>query len=432
MTGILIAIFGLGLVIFIHELGHFFTGKLFKLKITEFFIGLPVGRSLWQFKRGETVYGVKLVLLGGYVKFPEFLDLQDLEIDYVAAVSPAKEAGLKQKDKILAINGKSVANFKDVLELTAAKPGETVKITVLRAGAELELKVKLGEKEGKGYLGVGPKASDKITIEDYPKTLEGQPFWRHSLIVASGPLMNILIALLLVFAVMKVGLKQPTNVVAQVVPKSPAAQVGIKANDRVVSIAGKKTTSWSQVMKTIQAHAGQKVTVKVRRDGKTLTFQVKLRQKPNKKGLLGIVTKLKRQSLSTVAALKEALNFMTTATVLIFQFLGKLVSAPSQVAGQLRSPIGVVQETAPIAQRDLLEYLITLAGISLAVGIFNVLPLPPLDGGRLALAAIEAVRRRPFTKETAIAINVIGLAILLTLMTYVIVADISRIAVNSG
>jgi regulator of sigma E protease len=244
--------------------------------------------------------------------------------------------------------------------------------------------------------------------------------------------MNILIALLLVFAVMKVGLKQPTNVVAQVVPKSPAAQVGIKANDRVVSIAGKKTSSWSQVMKTIQAHAGQKVTVKVRRDGKTLTFQVKLRQKPNKKGLLGIVTKLKRQSLSTVAALKEALNFMATATVLIFQFLGKLVSVPSQVAGQLRSPIGVVQETAPIAQRDLLEYLITLAGISLAVGIFNVLPLPPLDGGRLALAAIEAVRRRPFTKETAIAINVIGLAILLTLMTYVIVADISRIAVNSG
>lgn len=432
MTGIVIAIFGLSLVIFFHELGHFFTGKLFKLKITEFFIGLPVGRSLWQFKRGETVYGVKPILLGGYVKFPEFLDLENLEIDYVAPASPAKEAGLKRQDKILAINSKSVSNFKEVLDLTAAHPNKVIKIKLLRAGEELELEVKLAEKEGKGYLGVGPKASDKITIEDYPKTLEGQPFWCRSLIVASGPFMNIFIALLLVFSVLKVGLKQPTNVIAQVVPKSPAAQVGLKANDQILSIAGKKTNTWMQVMRTIKAHAGQRVTVKVRRDGQILTFKVKLRQKPNTKGLLGVITKLKRQPLSTRAAFKQALNFMTTATVLIFQFLGKLLSVPSQVAGQLRSPIGVVQETAPIAQRDLLEYLITLGGISLAVGIFNVLPLPPLDGGRLALAAIEAIRRRPFAKETALAINIIGLTILLTLMTYVIVADISRIAINSG
>lgn len=432
MIGIIIAIFGLGLVIFFHELGHFFTGKLFKLKITEFFIGLPVGRSLWQFKKGETVYGVKPILLGGYVKFPEFLDLEDVEIDYIAAGSPAKEAGLKRQDKILAIDGKAVSSFQEVLELISTCPNKVIKIKLLRSGRELAYEIKLEEKDSKGYLGVGPKASDKITIEDYPKTLEGQPFWRRSLIVASGPLMNIFIALLLVFTVMKVGLKQPTNVVAQVVPKSPAAKVGIKANDQILSIAHKKTASWRQVMQTIQAHAGQKIAVKVRRDGQILIFQVKLRQKPNRKGLLGVITKLKRKPLSTGAAFKAALNFMTTATGLIFQFLAKLITVPSQVAGQLRSPIGVVQETAPIAQRDLLEYLITLGGISLAVGIFNVLPLPPLDGGRLALAAIEGIRRKPFAKETAMAINIIGLTILITLMTYVIVADISRIAINSG
>jgi len=102
------------------------------------------------------------------------------------------------------------------------------------------------------------------------------------------------------------------------------------------------------------------------------------------------------------------------------------VTTPGEVLPFIRSPIGIVRETAPIAQRDVLDFLVTLAGISVAISIFNLIPIPPLDGGRLFISAIEGVLRRQISREAMLASNAIGISLLLLLMTYAIIGDILR------
>ncbi len=429
--GFIIAIFGLGLLIFVHECGHFFVGKLLRLKITEFFIGLPIGRPILQFTRGETTYGIKPVLFGGYIKFPEYLNLYEAVIDIVKPASPAERAGLRQGDLITAVDGAEVRDWLDVFNRLKALPGQTVTIAVRRGGQDLEFKTAVGEKDGVGWLGAGPAATDDIVIDELPRTMEGQKTWRKGLVIAAGPIMNILLAVALVTGAMMVGFQEPTTTIGRVVKGGPAEKAGIKPGDRIISLNGKNMPDWQTVTATIKRNAGRQIEVKVERGGRIYTFASRLRTKSTD-GLLGIVTRLARRPRGLIEAAKEGFSFIYQASALILAFMARLVTSPGEVVGQLRSPIGVVSETAPIAQRDMMAYVMTLAGISIAIGIFNFLPLPPLDGGRIFISAVEFLMRRPMAKESLAFLNAAGLSLLLVLMTYVIAADIFRLAAPGG
>lgn len=429
--GVFISILGLGLLIFVHEAGHFFAGKALKLKVTEFFIGLPIGKPLIKWTRGETTYGVKPVLFGGYVKFPEFLKLTEAEVETIAPGSPAEAAGLKKGDLITTINGRDAKDWVEMFDLLKAMRDEKFKLGIVRQEQALELDVTMGERNGGGWFGAGPAASDDLTIEELPRTMEGLRSWRKALIIAAGPVMNIVLAAVLITGALLIGFREPTTTIGQVVKGGPAAAVGLKAGDKITTINGRQITKWENVTVTIRRNAGRVIVIKVERDGRPLTFEPQLRSK-SPQGLLGIVTKLVRQPRGPVRAAKDGALFVYQASGTILGFMGKLVTQPSTVVKQLRSPIGVVQETAPIAQRDLLEYIITLAGISVAIGIFNFLPLPPLDGGRIFISALEFIIRRPMAKEAQAFINLAGLSLLLVLMTYVIAADLFRLAAPGG
>ncbi len=429
--GIIVAIFGLGLIIFVHELGHFLGGKLLKLKITEFFIGLPIGRSILKFKRGETEYGIKPVLFGGYVKFPEYLALNDPVIDHVAPDSPGMKAGLRKDDVIKEFGSQKIETWLDVYESVTRSAGRTVEIKLERDGAEETVNVKLDTRDDRGYLGVGPASSDDISIEDLPDTLEGQSLWRKIMVVAAGPVMNLALAIVLIAGAMMVGFSEPTTTIGRIIPDSPAQSADLKQGDRIVAIAGQKTGDWQSVIQTIKKNAGKKVVVKVERGGRQLSSSVELR-KESKEGLLGVSTKLERNPRGFTESIAGSATFTYQATQIILGLMYELVTSPGDVVGQLRSPIGVVQETAPIAQRDMTEYIITLAGISIAIGIFNFLPIPPLDGGRIFISGIEFITRRRIRKESLMFINAVGVSLLLVLMTYVIAADLFRIARPGG
>src|SRR3990172_7785641 len=196
--GLFISIFGLGLLILVHELGHFLVGKALKLKITVFFSGLPFGKSLVSVKRGETAYGVKPFLFGGYVKFPEFIGLYDPEVERVRPQSPAALAGLKKGDRVAALDGVKIENWLQVHDYIFSRPNQTVRLAVLRQGLEETLVVRLGERAGGGWLGAGPAATDDITIQDPPMTLGGQKIWRKALVIIAGPAMNIMLAAVLI------------------------------------------------------------------------------------------------------------------------------------------------------------------------------------------------------------------------------------------
>jgi regulator of sigma E protease len=425
--GLFVAILGLGLIIFVHELGHFISGKILKLKITEFFLGFPVGPPLVRVRRGETEYGVKPVLFGGYVKFPEYVSLNDTQVDAIAVDGPGDRAGIVEGDKILAIDGIKTNDWRQIFGAISNQPGRTVNILLLRNGEKITLPVELGDESDRGSIGLGPTATDEITIDDLPDTIDGQSLARKSLVVAAGPLMNIALAVVILTGALMIGFAEPTNIIGLVKSGSPAEKAGLKKGDTIVSIAGEDTPDWANVAQVIQDHTGERVKIEIRRDSSKIAVHAQLRHKQNE--ALGIGTKLVRNPRPPGEAVVESARFSYQATGLVLGVMGRLVTSPAKTVGQIRSPIGVVQETAPIAQHDFMQFMVTLAGISIAIGIFNFLPIPPLDGGRIAISAVEFVIRRPIPKESLLMVNAVGVLVLLGLMGYIVVADIFRIAV---
>lgn len=424
--GVLVAILGLGVLIAVHEFGHFIAGKLLGLKILEFVIGLPIGPKIASTKRGETTYGISAVLFGGYVKFAELLSITELKIEAVKSDSRAESAGLRCGDLITVIDGEPVKDWRDCYSKLTEKGDKPSLVTIVRAGKEEDLDLTLRDLEGAAI-----SRDKQVMYEDIPRTFEAQKTWKRGLIVFSGPAMNLMLAVILIFSVSMIGLPKPTTVLERIMPKSPAAVVGIKAGDKIAAINGKPVRDWFEITRNIRRYAGKKITVTVERGDKRLNFEPILRKK-SRQGLLGIATKVVRQPENPITAIKRGFYFIWEATLLIINFLGMLVTVPRKVLPFIRSPIGIVRETAPIAQHDILDYFTTLAGLSVAVGIFNLLPIPPLDGGRLFISGIEGVIRRPISREAMIVVNAVGFSLLLLLMTYAVIGDIFRKAVPGG
>ena len=419
MSGIVIAIAGLGLLIAIHEYGHFIAGKLFGVKVIEFVIGFPIGPKIASVKRGETTYGISAFLFGGYVKFAELLSILKLEAEEVTNNSPAAIAGFKRGDIITKVGDVEVDDWQVAYGLIYDSDTD-VTVRVLRNGIEEELSV-----DPEGFSGIAISKDKQVDISEIPRTFEAQDTWKRGAIIFAGPLMNLLLAVVLIFALGLVGFPETTTTLEQVMKDSPAAKAGIKAGDKIIEIDGKKVDSWEQITMAIQRNAGNEVEVVVERDGKLATVSPTLR-KESDKGLLGIETKIVRKPNGPVVAAKEGFTFIWRTTVLIGGFFQQLVTEPAKVLPFIRSPIGIVRETAPIAQRDILDFIVTLAGISVAISIFNLIPIPPLDGGRLFISAIEGVIRRPISREAMLASNAIGISLLLLLMTYAVIGDIIR------
>jgi len=424
--GITIAILGLSLLILVHEFGHFIVGKILGLKVIEFMLGLPLGPKIFGIKRGETTYGVSAVLFGGYVKFAELTSLIELKITDVISGSPAEAAGFLKGDLITEIDGSPVSEWQEVYDDVSGRGDSDIKVALRRDGHDREITIPAG-----GWSGMAISKGKEVLFDDIPRTFEYQKTWKRGLIVFSGPAMNVLLAMVIIFAVALFGFPKPTTTLAKVMDKSPAAAAGIKAGDKIISIGGKRVDSWEAVTRIINEHAGEVVSVIVIRDGRRISSTPRLRAK-SKSGLLGIMTKVERQRQSIVFAAKQSYHFIWQTTLLMVNFIAMIFTNPSKVLPYVRSPIGIVKETAPIAQSSIIDYLTTLAGLSVAIGIFNLLPLPPLDGGRLFISGVEGIIRRPISRQAMIAVNALGFSLLLVLMTYAIVGDVFRKAIPGG
>ena len=423
--GIVIAIVGLSVLILVHEVGHFLVGKLMKLKVLELMLGLPLGPKIAAVRRGETIYGVSAVLFGGYVKFAELLSLLDLKIYAVETESPAATAGFQGGEIIKAVDGRTVEEWLPLYKMMADRK-EPAAVTV--AGNNGERVINCRHQD---LTGLVISRDRRLRYQDINRTFDYQSRWRQALIIFAGPAMNLLLALALLVSVGLIGLPAPTTRLQRVLPGSPAAAAGIKAGDEVISIAGRRVKKWSELTVQVKRHAGRRVIVVVKRRGRLKEYAVKLRYR-SKRGRLGVMAALAPQPLPPATALKNALIYIWHTIILIINFFGLLVSVPRKVLPMIRSPIGIVKETAPIAQRSFITYLTTLASLSIAIGIFNLLPLPPLDGGRIFISGIEGIRRRPLSRQAMILANAVGFSLLLMLMTYAVVGDIFRKAIPPG
>ena len=326
--GVLAFILALLISVMIHEFGHYITARKFGMQVTEFFVGF--GKRLWSTQRGETEFGIKAIPAGGYCK--------------ISGMTPDDEMAPGDEDRAF----------------YRAKSGK--KLVVLGAGSFL----------------------------------------------------HFVIGTVLLFALLAgFGVNQAIPKIHSVVKNSPAAAAGVRAGDEIISINGAEVKNWSKDVARISDSKGREITFEIKRGNDVLTIKAApVRQIINnqEKYVFGVITEYGIKRMPVLTSLKD--SFIITKEFMVMT-VQQLASLPAKipalwgqtVGGEKRDPNGLVGvvgaarvsgQTLESNQLTLRErwatFILMIASLNIFVGVFNLLPLLPLDGGHMAVAIADEVR----------------------------------------
>jgi membrane-associated protease RseP (regulator of RpoE activity) len=371
LLGITLFVLALMLAIFLHEGGHFTTAKMFGMKVERFFLGF--GPTIWSFRRGETEYGVKALPLGGFCK--------------IAGMSPYENDG----------------NF-------------------------------LEEDRSAGTPAAEPSPTER--------QFRNKPAWQRAVVLAAGSITHFLVAILLTWVVLVaigIGTGQATTTIDRTVAldsgdRSPAQTGGLKPGDQIVAIAGQPVDSFDELRTALADKSDKPITIEYIRDGERRSTTVTAFNKDGH-GFLGFQPAEETRRIGPLAAIPESVNLFWDTTVATVKGLGGFVTgladrmsapeaAPSggggggEVGGG--GPIGIVGITRlagqAVANNQWAVFIAILIQLNIVVGVFNLLPLPPMDGGYLAFVLWQVVTRREvdLRKVVPVAALIVGLLVMLT------------------
>jgi membrane-associated protease RseP (regulator of RpoE activity) len=383
ILGVLLFAVGVAVSIGLHELGHLIPGKLFNVRVTQFFVGF--GRTIWSRQRGETEYGVKAIPLGGYCKL-------------IGMVPPEAD--------------------EDPGRVRARNTGMFAQLVSDVRTAEYEF----------------------VDEADHDRLFYNKPWWKRIIIMGSGVAINLVIAFVL-FAIcfMGYGIQTPTTSISRVSecviavtkanidkpvrdctaddPVAPAKEAGFRPGDRIVSFNGEQITGWEQIQSEIRGNGDQQATIVVERDGQELTLRattvVSARTTPDdperitKAGFLGVVPDRvrERQGLGYVVATMadgtwQTLKAIATLPPKVYHVGLAALGLEERDRNGPQSVVGAGRVAGEIASQDevsgaarFFSVLLLLAGLNLFLGLINLVPLPPFDGGQIATTLYEAARR---------------------------------------
>lgn len=435
---ILYFIIALGLLIFVHELGHFLLAKRAGICVETFSLGF--GPRLVGFKRGETDYRISALPLGGYVKMlgedpadasadnprafaakgvwtrakvvlfgplmnlffallvmPIVFMIGRSEPVYLAekpvlmgvrADSPAAAAGLEKGDAIVEIDGEPATHWEDVLNKVLLNSGQTLDLTVEREGRMLE---------------------KEVTVGTLPEIKGGYAGFEPMLFLGNDA------------------------VIDAVRPNGPADEAGFKAGDRVVSFGGNQVSDWIDLTLLVDKNGGTPAAVIVQRDGAKLAFTITPSYSDEHGRWLIGISKDRRSGVPMIVrryGVVDAVIIGTKENIklvgLTFEVLKRLVTLKLSVK-VLGGPLIIAKTSAAAAASGLAGFLYFLAFLSLQLAILNFLPIPVLDGGHLLFMSIEALRRRPVSMRVRSIADQVGFIVLIGLMLLVTYNDIENI-----
>jgi regulator of sigma E protease len=399
-----VAVVGLGVLILVHELGHFSASLALRMRPRRFYVGFPP--ALWKTHRKGIEYGIGAIPLGGFVKIPGMHRPAPSDVDsqFARVVSEAPELA---------------GPLARVREALAAGQMEEARaqLPALRAAVDSrKLTPMVAQAAEKGLT----ELDDALGPDAYWRAAT----WKRIVVIAAGPVANIVLAVVLLTGLfLAVGGKATTTVDA-VAAGSPAAAAGLRPGDRVHAIDGQRVGP-SQISVTITSSEGKPLVLTVVRDGEVVRLRA-VSARPVEGGSYRLGFVLRGEGLSPLGATKEALRVTGLVTKEIGKSLTRLVSGSGR--DEISSPVGIVQGSSEAAKQGVDSYLWVLALISLSLALINLLPLLPLDGGHIAFAIVEGVRGRSVGREVYEKVSVIGIAVVLLLFFIGLTNDIGRLS----
>jgi regulator of sigma E protease len=465
MITILATIVVLGVLIFVHELGHFVTAKLMDIEVPRFSIGL--GPKAFGFKRGETEYVVSWLPLGGYVKMAGMEEMEAIEggankKPVITGAGTAEDLGLEVEEKrvagprdfesktlparALVISAGVIMNLLFAFLVFAAiamiwgvrstpesrvggvaeeyLPRGTEALATIPSGTRItqvgresiedfqDLQVALSQ------AGAGPI---ELRFDNFsPLTIQlpaGQES-RDTLISAFEPAVNT------------------PAIVGTIVKGSPAEKGGLQPGDRVVRAAGQEVSSWQQLVQLVERHGGQPLELQVERSGQgqNITVTPDARQLANNMtyGRVGIAPQvaigdaLPRARTSFFGGIAHGAKQTWDMVSLTAGFLWDLVTGGAS-ARNLGGPILIGQLSGRVARAGLEPFLAFMALFSVNLAVLNLLPIPVLDGGHLMFLGVEAVRGRPLSLESRMRWSQVGFVVVMAIMVWALANDVLRL-----
>jgi regulator of sigma E protease len=402
-VSVLISIVGLGLLILIHEAGHFFVARAVGMNPRKFYLGFPP--ALVKTRRNGIEYGIGTIPLGGYVKIPGMHRpaAADLDVHFGRAVSEQPSLG---------------PLVEELRRRLAAEDHERSRLAVAELGRRIE-QAELSPVALKSAERGVTEVDDALGPDAYWRART----WKRVAVIFAGPGANLLLAVALFAALFMAGGGKATQTVDTVLDRSPAARIGLQSGDRILSIGGATITTPEQIPERISGSEGATLTVTVRRDGRRVELGPARPELRDGAYRLGFA--LRGESLGPAESSWQAVRVTGLVTKEIGASLGRLVTGDGRE--EISSPVGIVQGSSQAVDRGVESYLWVLGLISLSLALLNLLPLLPLDGGHIAFSLVEGVRGKAVAREVYERVSVVGIALVLLLFFIGLSNDIGRL-----
>ncbi|MEJ8302577.1 RIP metalloprotease RseP [Saccharibacillus sacchari] len=409
-------------VVTVHEWGHYYFAKRAGILVREFAIGF--GPKLFSYKRDETMFTLRLLPLGGYARMAG----EDPELD---PIQPGQTIAVRLSDEgvVKKIYLDQLDNRRNVVI------GEIEWIDI-----EERMQIRLNVDGETQHLEVDRKADivtrgQELQVAPKDRQFRSKSVGKRALAIFAGPLMNFVLAFVLFLIYVQVsGVpdEKATGVeVADIVAGTPADSSDLVKGDIIQSIDGQAVNGdLAKVTELVNASGGSEVEMTVQRGNESVQVPVTPKLVDAQDGSQVLQVGIQLSKIKRSASFTETFEFagksFASGSTAILDALRKLVFERFDI-NQLAGPVGTLQATGEIASQGIDQMILWTALVSINLGIFNLLPIPMLDGSRLIFLGIEAVRRRPIDPNKEGMVHFIGFALIFLLMIAVTYNDILRI-----
>lgn len=437
----------LTVIVVVHEAGHALAARAFGVRVTEFFVGMPWGpEAAYTSKRSGIKYGATFALVGGYTKIAGMAAVDESRLPLTLALVQAR--GRVTVEEVARALGCVDEPGEAELALMTLESWGSIEAwwpegsrhrrndappayqTVRRDARGLTVRDRGHDFSGAGGASAGepffpPVDADAFLAQERRRTYQGLSVPKRLVVLVAGVVCNLVLAcaiFVLYFMLHGVPTVAYEQGVAAVEPDSVAAQAGLSAGDAIVAVGDAQVGSYEDLDAALAAARGKgEVELAFLHEGRPMSATVVL----DEDGMLGVEYAVEYRGLGVGQAFQVTLAYIGSVAQAVASLLN-----PAQAGAVLRDSAGVVgiaALTQDAVAAGMWSILQLVGMLSLSLGWMNLLPIPPLDGGKVAIELVQAVIRRPLSLAAQSAVSMVGIALFVLMFVYMVVQDIGRL-----